>query len=118
MAAPGLLPLPLEQGRRFRESYLISDAAGLPLTLTGTWTPYAQIRDAPGGKLLLDLSAMFTLDDGAPGRLTMDIPGSATLPLPRGGVWELVLVPLVGGIASAEPLLRGPVLLDIAVVLL
>lgn len=106
----------MQQGRRLLEAYLLTGSDGAPMLLGVAWTASAQLRTSPGGELLLDFTPYLGVDPVVPNRLVLDVPGTATATVQRGGEWELVLVPVVGGPADALPILRGPVLLERAVV--
>lgn len=86
---PGKYDLILYRGDTYEWKFLLWMDAGKvqPFDLTG-WTPKAEIRDKPGGTVLVTLDV--TLDPDPPGHngliMTLDKTQAATGPK---GVWDL-----------------------------
>lgn len=83
---------------------------GVAVDVTGL-TVVCQVRDAPGGTLLVDLTSSITVGN-TDGKLTLDAIPTLTDDLLQQAVWDLKLV---YGDASVDRLLEGRVILDPAV---
>lgn len=89
--------LAIVQGVDFSESYTWTSEAGR-MGFDG-WTPQAQIRSHPGGRLLMDLTPGLTIEDGIEDSngttgeaIRLYLSGEQTAALRSGGVWDLLLV--------------------------
>lgn len=71
--------------RRFRRK-----VDGVYQPMTGV-TARAQIRDKPGGVLLLDLTPYFSVNADDATALDLFVPGTATAALKTDGVWDMFL---------------------------
>ena len=108
--------LHFEQGVSFVETYTWTTVGGGRQTFNG-WTPKAQIRQHPSGRLLLDLAPYMTIvpdvtdTEGASGDgIQVSVPGDITRQINAPAQWDLRLVDATGGEhVRAVVLLRGDV---------
>lgn len=88
----GKYNIEIESGSNWDIQFTWTDDADAPIPLSG-YQAHLQIRDCPGGKILVDVSSAaghITLNDQ--GEIDIDIPGELTQSLSANGVWDLLLI--------------------------
>jgi hypothetical protein len=104
--------LDVVQGADLRVRFQWNRSDGSPVDLSD-YSPFSQIRTAPGGDLILDLTPFFVKEpDGITGALDLIVPGGETRNVDRSGVWDLFLI---GGAEPDVKLLTGDTTIELAV---
>ncbi len=84
---PGRHDFRLRQGDTFTATFAFRDRRGTPVDLTGAGL-FMQVRDRPGGTLLLDCTPYLAVTDAAAGAARLDVPGTATAAITLPGPCE------------------------------
>lgn len=109
---PDCYTLAIVQGADLLVEFRWVDAAGNPKSLAD-YSPKSEVRTAPGGELLLDLTPHFAKEpDGRTGVLALDVPAGDTATVDKPGVWDLYLI---GGAAPDVRLIGGDTTIELAV---
>lgn len=100
------------QGADLRVAFQWNDAAGNPKSLAD-YSPKSEVRTAPGGELILDLTPFYAKEPGGQtGRLELDVPGGDTATIDKPGVWDLYLI---GGAEPDVRLIGGDTTIELGV---
>jgi hypothetical protein len=98
----GTLDLTIVTGEDFTHTFAWISHEGVRRSFD-PYTPYAQIRPRPGAPLIRNLTPYLTVVENQQVKLEDDsistgqalrlfIPGAETASLPKGGVWDILLV--------------------------